>query len=61
MRRQLRGGGTMRGRGGGEALIAAEGESNFAGLQRFLACVHTLTSERRLLRQVYLAEKEPRS
>jgi len=41
-----------------DALIAAEGESNFAGLQRFLACVQTLTAERRLLRQVYLAEKE---
>jgi SAM-dependent methyltransferase len=43
-----------------DALVAAEGESNFAGLQRFLACVYTLTSERRLLRQVYLAEKEAR-
>jgi SAM-dependent methyltransferase len=43
-----------------EALMAAEGESNFAGLQRFLACVYTLTSGRRLLRQVYLAEREAR-
>jgi ubiquinone/menaquinone biosynthesis C-methylase UbiE len=39
------------------ALIAAEGEANFEGLQRFLACVQRLTSERRLLRSVYLAEK----
>jgi hypothetical protein len=44
------------------ALIAAEGEANFAGLQRFLSCVQRLTSERRLLRYVYLAQKagEPR-
>ena len=39
------------------ALIAAEGGANFEGLQRFLSCVHRLTSERRLLRLVYLAEK----
>ena len=39
-------------------LIVAEGESNFEGLQRFLWCVHTLTSERRLLRYVYLAQKD---
>jgi SAM-dependent methyltransferase len=38
-------------------LVALEGESNFAGLQRFLGCVHTLTSEKRLLRLVYLAQK----
>ena len=37
-------------------LMALEGEQNFAGLQRFLACVHTLTSERRLLRFLYVAE-----
>ena len=44
------------------ALIAAEGEANFEGLQRFLSCVRLLTSERRLLRYVYLAQKagEPR-
>jgi SAM-dependent methyltransferase len=36
-------------------LIAIEGEANFSGLQRFLACVQKLTSERRLLRLVYLA------
>jgi SAM-dependent methyltransferase len=39
-------------------LTAAEGEVAFQGLQRFLWCVHTLTSERRLLRFVYLARKE---
>jgi SAM-dependent methyltransferase len=38
-------------------LVALEGISNFEGLQRFLACVHSLTAERRLLRYVYLAEK----
>lgn len=41
-----------------EALTAAEGESNFEGLQRFLSCVHSLTSERRLLRYLYCAMKE---
>ena len=40
-----------------EALTALEGSERFEGLQRFLACVHTLTSERRLLRHLYLAEK----
>lgn len=40
-------------------LVASEGPSNFEGVQQFLACVHTLTSERRLLRYVYLAEKQP--
>jgi SAM-dependent methyltransferase len=38
-------------------LIAREGESNFAGLQRFLACVHRLSAERRLSRYAYLAER----
>ncbi len=38
-------------------LVALEGESNFAGLQAFLACVHSLTTERRLLRYLYLGEK----
>jgi len=42
-----------------DQLIAIEGESNFQGLQNFLACVHKLTSERRLLRYVYLAESPP--
>lgn len=40
-----------------EALIAFEGETNFEGLQQFLACVHTLTAERRLLRMLYTAQK----
>jgi SAM-dependent methyltransferase len=40
-----------------EELMAAEGEANFDGLQRFLSCVHTLTSERRLLRYLYVATK----
>jgi SAM-dependent methyltransferase len=39
-------------------LIAAEGDSNFEGLQRFLSSVHRLTSERRLLRYLYHAIKE---
>jgi ubiquinone/menaquinone biosynthesis C-methylase UbiE len=38
-------------------LIAAEGEATFRGVQDFLSCVHSLTSERRLLRYVYFAEK----
>jgi hypothetical protein len=32
---------------------------NFEGLQRFLSCVHTLTSEKRLLRYLYFARKDP--
>ena len=38
-------------------LVTAEGNANFEGLQRFLSCVHTLTSERRLLRYLYFAGK----
>ncbi len=38
-------------------LIAQEGASNFEGLQAFLSCVHSLTSERRLLRYLYVANK----
>jgi SAM-dependent methyltransferase len=38
-------------------LVAVEGNANFDGLQRFLSCVHTLTSEKRLLRNLYLASK----
>jgi SAM-dependent methyltransferase len=38
-------------------LVAREGETNFAGLQRFLDCVHRLSAERRLSRFCYLAEK----
>jgi SAM-dependent methyltransferase len=41
-----------------DELVAAEGTANFNGLQRFLTCVHTLNSERRLLRYVYWATKE---
>ena len=40
-----------------DELVAREGEQNFAGLQRFLACVHRLSRERRLSRFCYLAEK----
>lgn len=40
-----------------EPLVAAEGEVDFEGLQRFLSCVHVLTSERRLLRYLYSANK----
>ena len=42
-----------------EELIAAEGTGTFEGLQRFLSCVHTLTGERRLLRYLYFASKDP--
>ena len=38
-------------------LVAAEGASNFDGLQRFLAFVHNLTAEKRLLRYLYFATK----
>ena len=38
-------------------LTALEGETNFEGLQKFLACVRALTAERRLLRLLYLARK----
>ena len=41
-----------------EELVAAEGNTNFEGLQRFLSCVHTLTSEKRLLRYLYIASKD---
>ena len=40
-----------------DALIAIEGAANYEGLQQFLACVHTLCNERRLLRHFYVAEK----
>jgi ubiquinone/menaquinone biosynthesis C-methylase UbiE len=39
-------------------LVAVEGHGNFEGVQRFLSCVHSLTAERRLLRYLYLADKE---
>jgi len=40
-----------------DALAKIEGETNFEGLQRFLACVHTLTAENRLARYVYVAAR----
>lgn len=40
-----------------EELIALEGATTFDGVQLFLRCVHTLTSERRLLRYLYVGEK----
>jgi ubiquinone/menaquinone biosynthesis C-methylase UbiE len=43
-----------------EELVAAEGNTNFEGLQQFLSCVHVLTSEKRLLRYLYVASKETR-
>jgi len=39
------------------SLIPIEGEANFAGLQKFLQCVHTLSTEKRLSRILYLARK----
>ena len=42
-------------------LAAAEGESNYQGQQRFLWCVHQLSSEKRLLRFVYLSRKTEQS
>jgi len=41
----------------GTELMAMEGEPAFEGLQRFLDCVYRLTSEGRLRRYLYLAEK----
>jgi SAM-dependent methyltransferase len=40
-----------------DALIKIEGDTNFEGLQKFLGCVHTLTSENRLARFLYVAAK----
>jgi ubiquinone/menaquinone biosynthesis C-methylase UbiE len=40
-----------------ESLAAIEGPQNFSGLQQFLSIVHSLTSERRLLRILYVAQK----
>src|SRR5215475_11780498 len=37
-------------------LTGIEGAENFAGLQRFLLTVHELTSERRLLRLLYIVQ-----
>jgi len=38
-------------------LLKIEGEERFEGLQKFFSIAHTLTSERRLSRFVFLAEK----
>ena len=40
-----------------EALRSMESPETFEGVQRFLACVHELTSEKRLLRRLYVAQK----
>jgi cyclopropane fatty-acyl-phospholipid synthase-like methyltransferase len=40
-----------------ELLTQMEGDATFEGLQKFLACVHTLTSTGRLARILYVAEK----
>ena len=40
-----------------EELLKLEGEERYEGLQTFLSTVHKLTSERRLSRFVFLAEK----
>lgn len=40
-----------------EDLIKIEGQERFDGLQKFFSTVHKLTSERRLSRFVFLAEK----
>jgi len=40
-----------------EDLIPIEGEERFDGLQRFFESVHRLTSEKRLSRMAYVAEK----
>jgi SAM-dependent methyltransferase len=38
-------------------LNPMEGEANFEGLQKFLSCVHTLTSSNRLARFLYVAAR----
>lgn len=40
------------------ALVQLEGTTNFEGLPAFLPCVHRLAAERRLLRNLYLADKD---
>lgn len=40
-----------------DALIVIEGIATFDGLQQFLSCVDTLSSQRRLLRYLYTAQK----
>ncbi|HVF87807.1 MAG TPA: methyltransferase domain-containing protein [Pyrinomonadaceae bacterium] len=41
----------------GEDLIRIEGKENFEGLQKFLSCVHTISSEGRVSRYLYLGRK----
>ena len=43
-----------------ERLTAVEGDEGFDGVQRFLTAVHVLSSERRLSRHMYLADKRVR-
>lgn len=45
---------------GHEELLALEGEQTYDGLQRFLAMVYQLASERRLSRYALLARKGAR-
>ena len=40
-----------------EAMVKIEGAERYEGLQEFFSMVHRLTSERRLSRFVYVAEK----
>ncbi len=40
-----------------DELVAAEGQATYEGLQRFLDMVNLLTSEGRLIRHVFLAER----
>lgn len=40
-----------------DALLRIEGEERYEGLQQFFAVVHSLTTEKRLSRIVYLVEK----
>lgn len=40
-----------------EALRQIEGEENFAGVQAFLKCVYDLTSQKRLLRRLFVAQR----
>lgn len=40
-----------------DAMVQIEGEERYIGLQQFFSVVHRLTSERRLSRFVYLAQK----
>jgi len=40
-------------------LVKVEGNDHFEGMQRFLSCVHSLMTERRLLRFLYFADKGP--